>query len=181
MKIIIKLFIIVFVSIFSVAAVKAQTPFSTDSHVLHGGLGLGGYGGNFGLGIGVNSSPILNVTYDQGIIDNFGIGNLGVGGGIAAKFYAVNNSNVGWTRIFLSGRATYHFDFVNSDSFDFYAGVMTGFYFESSNDDSVYSPNSDLFGGPIAGINYWLTPTFGIYGETGFGFGFLNGGVSYQF
>lgn len=181
MKNFIKLFVIFFLSFLSIDAIKAQTSFSTDSHVLHGGLGLRSYGGNFGLNTSVNSFPILSVTYDQGIIDNLGIGNLGVGGGIGMKFYSANGLNANWTRIFLGARGTYHFDFVNSESFDFYVGGMAGFYFETTNNKDVYNTNSRSFGGPIAGINYWITPTVGIYGEAGFGFGFLNGGVSYRF
>lgn len=181
MKILIQLSALVLISFISIDTVKAQTPFSTDSHVLHGGLGLRSYGGNFGLNTSVSSLPILTVSYDQGIFDNLGIGNLGVGGGIGMKFYSANSLNTNWTRIFLGARGTYHFDFVNSDDFDFYVGAVAGFYFETTNNSDNFNTTSGTFGGPMAGINYWITPTFGIYGEAGFGFGFLNGGVSYQF
>ncbi|MFT4972320.1 MAG: hypothetical protein ACI9JY_001524, partial [Saprospiraceae bacterium] len=174
MKIPIELFAIFFLFFLSINVVKAQSPFSTDAHVVHGGLGLRSYGGNFGLNTNVNSLPILSVSYDQGIIDNLGIGNLGVGAGMGIKFYSANGLNTNWTRIFFGARGTYHFDFVNSDSFDFYAGAVAGFYFETTNNKDAYNTTSGSFGGPIAGINYWITPTFGLYGEAGFGFGFLN-------
>lgn len=175
-----KLFAIALIVSCSFNSAQAQTPFSTESHVIHGGLGIGGYGIGTGFLTGVSSTPILSVTYDQGIIDDLGIGNLGVGGGLGLKYYNFKNSDVSLTRMFIGARGTYHFDFVNSENFDFYAGAMIGVDFYTSNVDG-FEGNSRLFGGPLAGINYWFKPGFGVYAEAGYALGILNGGVAFNF
>ena len=158
---------------------QAQTPFSKESHVLHGGFGLGGWTDDVD-GFGVNSSPIISVSYDQGLIDNLGIGNLGIGGAFGIKRYEFDNSDGSWSRAFLGARGTYHFDFVNSDKLDFYAGVNAGFLFHTNSTDNVESEVIPYVG-PIAGINYWLTSFFGLYAEAGYGLGYINGGVALNF
>jgi len=174
-----KLFAIVLIFSCSLNSAQAQTPFSTDSHVLHGGFGLGGYG--IGFGNGISSTPILTVTYDQGIVDDLGIGNLGIGGGFGIKYYNFDNIDASLTRMFVGARGTYHFDFVNSETFDFYAGVMIGADFYTSNIDGFEPSSSGLFGGPLAGINYWFKPNIGVYAEAGYALGILNGGIAFNF
>lgn len=175
-----KFFTIALIFNCSLNSAQAQTPFSTDSHVVHAGFGLGGYGYSTGFGLGISSTPIISVTYDQGIIDDLGIGNLGIGGGMGVKFYSVDNTDFDFTRVFIGARGTYHFDFVNSETFDFYAGVMIGASFYT-NDNSNFENGTDIFAGPLAGINYWFKPNIGVYAEAGYGLGILNGGIAFNF
>jgi hypothetical protein len=80
-------------------------------------------------------------------------------------------------------RAAYHWDEVNTDEFDLYAGVMAGLRFQSysySTDYSgpLYSGERNIsdrsssihqVGGLFAGARYYLKPAVGLYGELHFG------------
>lgn len=155
---------------------EAQTPFTKESKIVHTGIGLGGYDIDLFTG---SASPLITVSYDQGLIDDLGIGNLGIGGAVGAKFY--NFGSTTYNRIFIAARGTYHFHFVNSENLDFYAGVTVGGTFYTGDRDTVFGFNGGPFGGPFAGINYWFSPNFGVYAEAGYAYGFINGGASFGF
>jgi len=178
-----KLFAICLLIGFSIQNAAAQTPFSKDSHVYRFGMGVGGDSDGIScIAINCNrrSSPIFSFTYDQGLWDDVGIGNIGVGGGVGIRLHSDDFFNESYSRIFVGARGTYHFDFVNSDQLDFYAGAMMGLIFFGGNPDSV-NGGVNSFIGPIAGINYWVSSTFGVYAEIGTGIGFVNGGVAFNF
>lgn len=164
----------------SIDSAKAQTPFTKESKIIHAGFGLGGYG----FGSCYSSLPVVNFSYDQGLIDGLGIGNLGVGGIIGVKRYTYDcfGTNFSLNRIFIGARGHYHFDFVNSEQFDFYVGAQAGVFFWTGDRDSNFgSYGTSLLPGAFAGINYWFTPNIGIYGEAGYGLGLLNGGLAISF
>ncbi len=157
--------------------VDAQTPFTKGSGVVHAGIGLGGYGYSV-----YNAWPALIGSYDHGIIDDLGIGNLGVGGMVGLKHYSYEfDDSYSFNRIFLGARGTYHFHFVNSDKLDFYAGAMAGVFFYTGDFYTGTSYSTGVYPGLFAGINYWFSPAFGVWAEAGYGVGFLSGGVSFGF
>jgi hypothetical protein len=157
---------------------EAQTPFTKGSGVIHAGLGLVPYGGYY------NNFPLAFLgSYDHGIVDDLGIGNLGIGGmfGITPDNNTFLGDDYNFTRISILARGTYHFHFVGSEVFDFYAGVVAGARFYVS--DNGYTGNDyfPLDAGPFAGINYWFSPSFGVWSEVGYGVAWLRGGLSFGF
>ncbi|MCB0519952.1 MAG: hypothetical protein H6577_20340 [Lewinellaceae bacterium] len=165
------------IGLLTASVTDAQTPFTQGSNVIHAGFGLGGYGYSV-----YNAWPAGIVSYDRGIVDDLGIGNLGIGGVVALKHYSYKDLD-GFTfnRVFVGARGTYHFHFVNSDKLDFYGGVMAGafFYFGDFYGSTTY--NSGPFGSALAGINYWFTPGIGVWAEAGYGIGLISGGISFGF
>lgn len=161
---------------------SGQDLFNKESHVVHGGIGLGG----FGFGTCYTQSPIINVSYDQGIFDELGIGNLGIGGAAGIKHYSWNcsygNDNWSWNRIYLGARATYHFYFLNEEKLDLYSGVSLGAFIWTGDTDSPYGSYAPVLApGLFGGGNYWWKPNVGVYAEVGYGLGFLNTGVAIKF
>ena len=176
-----KLFAVCLIFGATATSLSAQSPFTKESHVIHLGLGLGGYSFS-----GYSSTPVFSVAYDQGIIDDLGIGNLGIGGAIGVKHYtykpSFSDTKYSYNRIFIGARAHYHFHFVNSDNFDFYAGVMAGaFFWTGDTDFGGLGYSTSVSPGAFAGINYFFNDTFGVYAEAGYGLGLLNGGLSINF
>ncbi len=166
-----------FFGLLATNTVDAQTPFTKGSGVLHAGIGLVPYGGYY------NNFPLAFLgSYDHGLIDDLGIGNLGIGGmiGVTPDNYDALGTDYNYTRVSILARGTYHFHFVQSDVFDFYAGVVAGARFYTS--DTGYNGNYfPLDAGAFAGINYWFSPAFGVWAEAGSGVSWLKGGVSFGF
>ena len=154
------------------------SPFTSSSNVVHIGLGLGDPDTYAPSG----ATPFIGVSYDRGIIDDLGIGNLGVGGMVGVKHFWDDNLDGNWQRILIAGRGTYHFNFVNSYNFDFYVGGMLGFFLWSGETEIIgENTNVNSSFGAFAGIHYYFSENFGIYGEAGYGLGFLNGGIAFNF
>lgn len=171
-----KLTVLLFVCFTFSNTISAQSPFVGDSKVVHLGAAIGAY--DIDVTGSLSSTPIFSVAYDHGIIEGLGIGTLAIGGIAGIKRYSAGNSN--WNRAFLFARATYHFDFVNSEVLDLYAGAMAGTVFFVGGTDGLTSSSTQVSPGAFAGINYYFTPSFGVFAEAGFGFGLLHGGVAFN-
>ncbi len=177
--------IILFVTFFVLYAqtkASAQDLFTKESHVLHGGVGFGG----FGVGNCYAPLPVVSFSYDQGILHDLFFGNLGVGGAVALKHYNWNcnygNTHWRWNRIYIGARATYHFHFLNEEHLDLYAGASAGAFIWTGDTDSPYgSYGPALAPGLFGGGNYWLKPNIGVYAEVGYGLGIVNTGIAINF
>ncbi len=154
----------------------AQSPFSTQSHIFHLGFGFGDKDE-----FPANATPSLGISYEQGAIDNLGIGNLGLGGLLGVKYFYGDDLSSNLTRMLVAGKATYHFNFVNSYKFDFYLGALGGMYFWLTDATEISNSKTDFDFGAYAGIRYFFSDRFGVYLEAGYGLGFLNGGVAVNF
>lgn len=166
---------VVFVFVLSVMA-SAQSPFSTQSHVIHFGVGFGEKDE-----FAADATPFVGLSYEQGLVDDLGIGNLAVGGLVGAKYFYGNNLDNNLTRMLVAGKVTYHFNFVNSYNFDFYVGGLGGLFFWLSNPEEISNAKTDFDFGAFAGIHYFFSDRFGIYCEAGYGLGFINGGLAINF
>ena len=164
--------------------VHAQ-PFKQKDKVLNLGIGIGTgiySGGAYSMRI-----PPITASFELGVSDKLGIGYIGAGGlvGIAGSKYEVTIIDTyGWkyTYIIIGGRAAYHFDLV--DDLDIYAGLMAGVRITTTKEigNPTGSPESTGYAHyEFVGIRYYVTSSFALMAELGYGISYLNLGIAYKF
>ncbi len=146
--------------------------------MLHVGFGLGGisYGG-------VTNLPSVAISYDQALKSDLGPGHLSVGGIFGYKVstgkdFGIRNT---YTNTFIGARCLYHWDRVNSDKWDLYAGVVLAarLYRYSTDNELISNVNSFfIFPGTVIGGHYFFTKRLAVFGELGYSVGYFNAGVS---
>lgn len=178
MKTVFKTFVFILCTAFALSNLQAQTPMTKGVKVVQGGIGLGGWSGTY-----TSQTPILSGTFMMGVRDDLGPGNLSVGGSIGYKHAAWNAWSYNYT--FISGRAAYHPHFINSDKIDVYGGLSLGIYhlnWDAGNSEYVNDLSAtDVAWSLFVGGRYMFTENLGAYAELGYGLGWLNLGVAYQF
>jgi hypothetical protein len=181
----------IFLFLFGVWSIYAQgQSFSKGDHHLHAGIGL--------INFYYNSSylgllPPVNASYEVGIVDLEEVGVIGAGPFVGfstarSKKYDYGAGEYWWryTYLTLGARGAWHFDILNDDRFDTYAGLMVGYtitnysYFDTGSGGSNIDPldtsgflNRSLF----AGCRYKASDAIRLYGEVGWGFTLLNIGI----
>jgi len=102
------------------AASTAQAQvFSKGTGHLNLGVGVGGYLSYAYFG-DFNSTPTIFISYDHGIVDNLGPGNVGIGGFVGYKSssytysYGAFTDKGTWTDIVIGARGNYHYILENS-------------------------------------------------------------------
>ena len=182
MKNLINFFALAFVLILSGASQLQAQKLAKGDAVIQGGIGLG----NATTAYTTSETPYLMVSYEQGIKDNFGKGNLSVGGTIGYKSGRYSFLDSGWNYSYMvfAGRASWHPHFVKSQKLDAYTGLTLGLDIISANATSgEYS--ADISGAGLAlgvhlGVRYDISENWGAWAELGYGFGILNVGVAYK-
>ncbi len=162
---------------------QAQTMVKGES-VATLGIGLGAWTTAFTT----SETPLIIAGYETGIKDNFGPGNLSVGGNIAYKSgnYSFWDSKWSYTYVAVVGRASWHPHFLQSDTWDVYTGLSLGYYFIGTG-----SSTTDLDDGGIGvgglefathvGARYNFSENWGAFAELGFGLGVIKVGAAYKF
>lgn len=175
--------------------------FNESTHLINLGIGIGG--GSYYSAVGYDSysrSPALSITYEQPWSQKLGPGFLGVGGYLgyqnahyrnnhytSANYYYEHN----WNYMMLAGRAAYHWDVLNSEKAEVYAGAIIGLRIQSYN-YVTNNPNSNgdtrLNEGNVypifsafAGARWYFAKNVAFYGEVGSGISYLTGGLSFKF
>ena len=175
-----------FTFVFTHHSLNAQTPMTKGLNVAQIGVGLGGWT----TGYTTSETPVIVLTYEKGIKDNFGAGNLSIGGSIGYKSGRIGGfdfaaSDWNYTYMAFVGRASWHPHFVRSEKLDLYTGMSLGYYLITSDYESVYGDFDFSTGGVELGIHiggrYNFSEQFGAFAELGFGLGVLNVGVAYTF
>lgn len=161
--------------------------FKKGDKVINLGIGVGspvGYGGGIPW-------PALSISYEQGIINDLGPGNLGVGAFFGLQYTSYNYGLSGskyksnWTDVFFGGRAAYHYNFNLDKKFDPYAGVLIGGRIQSYTDNS--NIKNDNYGGffpwvgLFVGARYQFVNSLGCFAEMGRGVNFLTFGIDLKF
>jgi hypothetical protein len=177
--------------------------FDESTHIINVGIGVGsGYyykrvGGKY------SSSPAISLSYEQPWPQRLGPGYLGVGAylGFQTSHYRYdykhpswwNNNNYyyeeRWNHYIVTGRAAYHWDVLNSEKAEVYAGVIIGARFRTYsytdndpdydyyNNGSAVSPAYSVF----AGARYYFGKNIGVYAEVGYGISYGTVGLSIKF
>ena len=156
---------------------------SEGTSIVRAGIGLGSSTYDYTT----SETPLILLTYEQGIKDDFLAGNISVGGTIGYKSGKYSYLDFGWnyTYFTVAGRANWHPDFIKSDKWDAYASLLLGMEFinVSSNVGAIgaETSGSSLLFGTMLGVRYDINENWGAWAELGFGLGLLDVGVSYKF
>lgn len=175
-------------------ATHAETPFHKGTHTFGLGFGVGVDYDYYG---DLSSPPALVLTYDQGVKDHLGPGNLGIGGILAVKSsvykYGYGGYKAIWRNYIMGVRGTYHLTLLadKNNKFDPYGGVLAGFRM-TTYDDTYYNANPSTFDpynynnvypvvGAFVGAKYNFAKKFGAWAEAGYDISFFKMGLCISF
>ncbi len=183
--------------------------FDESTHILNLGVGFGGvnyYSGYRGYGYRYKVSPAFSLSYEQAYPKKLGPGYLGLGAylgfqrssstynyfyndhGYKGDYYYKHS----WSNYMVAARGAYHFDFLNSEKAELYAGLLVGlriqtYHYESDNPDPKYYnyrytgsnvfPTYSLF----VGGRWYFVPKVALFAEVGYGISYLTAGLSFKF
>lgn len=178
-----------------VAALFATTSLTSTAQVYEEGSKILNVG--FGLGSTITGSgfkstiPPIGASFEYGIKEKISVGGY-VGYAGASYEQATFGGTWKWnySYIIVGARGSYHFDFLDTDKFDPYVGVMLGYNAASVKvekpagytgpDITAASAGGIIYGGH-AGIRYLFTEKIGAFAELGYGIAFLQLGVTAKF
>lgn len=182
-----KLLFTICISILLIGTSQGQDlAYQKGDHLLNAGFGLGYY--NYGLGLGRSFSlPAVEANLELGIHEYIGVGPY-------VGFVSWNYSTTGFDGDFsiftLGARGSFHYSALleelldtdlGSDELDLYVAFILGAEFESYTGDfeGINSDQTRVFIGPVLGLRYYLSNSFGLYAEGGRGsFSLLKLGVT---
>jgi hypothetical protein len=165
--------------------------FTKENWVANLGFGFGWYS----YGYSVSSIPAISLSVEKGVwdIEDFGVISLGgTAGWKYAKYdwsYLNYSYDWTWTDFIVAARGAIHPDFIENEKADLYGGLALGLRFETykyysgspSGDPLKYTDNST---NPLIAIfvggRYYFSDHFGVFGELGYGLGYLTIGASYK-
>ncbi|NPA44320.1 MAG: hypothetical protein GXO49_02190 [Chlorobi bacterium] len=151
--------------IFATYSVNAQNLFEKGDIAVNLGFLVGDVTTDF--------TPGINASVEYGAFpvgDGFGVVSLGAG--LDVGFYSGYYNDYVYARP--SVRGAFHLGILNTEKFDVYAGVMSGY--------TTGYPVNDLFMDDFIGGRMMLSDGFGIYAEVGFiSASNLRGGVFFKF
>ncbi|MCG8327158.1 MAG: porin family protein [Chitinophagales bacterium] len=180
-----QLFFFAFIlSITSIGNIASAQSMEQGQSIAQIGIGIGGWTTTYTS----SQTPLFIATYETGIVNDLGPGNLSIGGTVAFKSgtYSYWNDNWGYNYTALAVRANYHPDFIQAENWDFYGGLSLGYYRVAVNTNRVDLNGIDFASSGIAlagqiGARYQFHDNFGAWAELGYGLGALNVGLSYKF
>ncbi|MCF7858555.1 MAG: hypothetical protein K9N07_04435 [Candidatus Cloacimonetes bacterium] len=158
--------------------------FQPGEKIVQAGLGFGMMGVYGDVVI-----PPLSVSIDIAKeIEGFPISFGGIIGLAKSEYDWYYRDDYKWTYTYflLGGRAAYHLK-LKSEKIDPYGGLMLGYNIVSYKEplgwvstNSYSGGSSYLMYGFYAGARYFINPKMAVYVELGYGFGYLNLGISYK-
>ena len=150
--------------------------------IVQAGIGLGGWTTAYTT----SETPLLSATFEKGIKDDFGPGNLSIGGTIAYKSGRSNGLGYHWNYNYtaIAGRATWHPHFINSEKWNVYTGLSLGLHRAAVQSDftdfDLAVSETSLVLAAYVGARYYFNENWAAYTELGYGLGALNIGVAYK-
>jgi hypothetical protein len=182
-----KFLLIIFAFFFltiSQSTVKAQH-FQDGDFVANLGLGFGWYG----YGYGTTSFPAIILSMEKGVTEVQNVGPLSIGGVVTYKHANYNYTSVydwTWNDIVVAVRGALYYDLFKVEKLDTYGAAALGLRFESWNhyDFAGVKASNTYTHGLLAlylGARYHFSDRFGAFAEVGYGYGYLNLGLSYKF
>lgn len=155
----------------------------------------------FGVGYGLLNSygditiPPVSFTLDYGSTADLSVGGYvgystsrdvlfpsGSYGGLITEDTGIN-----YTYLIFGGRLCYHFD-TGDKNLDGYIGAMLGYNAVSASSFGLSSlggidlsakGSALIYGGQLGG-RYFLSPNVALFGEVGYGIGYVTGGISFR-
>lgn len=166
------------ITICTTTAVMAQE-FEVGTNVVNAGVGFGGYyGRNYSTS---SQSPLFSASYERGIWEVPGPGVVSLGGYFGRKTFKYNsvNSDYNWSYNIIGVRGAYHYNGLEVEHLDVYAGIMASFniYTGDTYNDYASRPSATAF----IGGRWFFADNFAVYAEGGYGVAFLTVGASFRF
>jgi hypothetical protein len=171
--------------IVSQSTVKAQA-FKNGDMVGNLGLGFGWYGYSY-FGAGVTSLPAISLSLEKGIKEISSInGVFSLGGifGVKHASWSYSGSNGSYNDIIIAARGAIHADLFKITKLDTYAGLAVGARIHNEKFPYSNYVNDNYTNGLFAiyfGGRYYFNDEFAVFGELGYGLGYLTLGLSYKF
>ena len=153
--------------------------FQPGEKIIQGGLGFGMMGLSGDIVIPPISFSVDIAKEIEGFPISFG-GLLGIAKSEYDWGYLYDNWS--YTYFVLGARAAYHLK-LESPKIDPYGGLMLGYNIVTFSGSEIYghsAASSYLMYGFYGGARYFFNPKMAVYAELGYGFGYLNLGISYK-
>lgn len=166
--------------------------FYKNLQVVNMGLGIGGhytYYSSFS-----SSSPAIGVSYEKGIINDWGPGTVGIGAYIGTKSHRYQGEtsdgrlDYKWTNTIIGARGTYHYNPFDIRELDLYGGLGLSYHLTTIKDRSDYNSPRSLRNSPdyidlslFLGGRYYFNEDWAGFLELGYGISSITIGASYQF
>jgi hypothetical protein len=178
--------------------------FTENTKILNTGIGAGsGYYASYrGAGYAYKSSPAFSISYEQALPKKLGPGYLGIGAYLGYQSSSSRNNTAyysgnyyyyehKWRSFLVAARAAYHFDFLNWERAELYAGVIAGvriqtYKYDTNNPD----PNKDFYRlnqgsaypaySLFAGARWYFVQNIGVFAELGYGISYGTVGFSFK-
>jgi hypothetical protein len=161
-----KIFAVLLVMTFAFSQLSAQQPsFNKGDKVLGLSVGFPLLHGNHMV------VPPVIASFEVGIVD--GIlkkASIGIGGyvGFSSSKWVTDKN---YFNFHFGVKGAFHYPFV--DKLDTYAGIITGY--------SVGAPGYGFDGGAFVGLRYYLSDSFALMAEAGYGVTFCQAGMAFKF
>ncbi|MCP4137871.1 MAG: hypothetical protein GY754_43315 [bacterium] len=193
-KILYLLAILSFAALFAVQGfakpkqISFSPAFKDGDMLIHAGVGFGLHG-TVDNQSDISIPPLIG-AFDMAVaISNLQLP-FSFGGCVGYARYTYTNTaddtELTYSYVLIGGRILFHFNLLSKA--DIYAGLLIGANLVSFNasgtNSSTYSnvKAKDYFmHGEFVGIRYFFTKNFGVYGEMGYTFGYINGGIAIKF
>lgn len=182
--------------------------YDENTHLITLGVGIGRayYKFNHLYGYSSGRTPVFLLGYEQPLRNKVGPGYIGVGGLFAYQnaherydydYWYKNESHRyynrhNWDYYVIMGRASYHWDGLNSGKAEIYGGAEIGvrinsYRYTTTNQDPDYrrdewsEGSADPAAAVFAGARWYFVPNVALYGEVATGVSFLSGGLTIKF
>ncbi len=159
--------------------------FQPGEKIVQAGLGFGMMGLYGDIVIPPISFSVDIAKEIEGFPISFG-GLIGIAKSEYDYGWYTNDYKWTYTYIVLGARAAYHLK-LESPKIDPYGGIMLGYNIVSFDEPSGWDPSYNYSGGDsylmygfYGGARYFFNPKMAVYAELGYGFGYLNLGISYK-
>lgn len=161
----------------------------SDVNIFGAGISLGWYGHGF-YGSRSISIPPLSAYYEMGVHEYITAGPFV---GFNRWSYRYSNSRYSWTYIHAGLRGSFHYSGIlnemldgdiDESKLDLYVTLMSGLQLQTytTNEpflEGLYDNRVRFFLGPVAGLRYNFSESFGVFAEGGYGsLGALTLGIS---
>jgi hypothetical protein len=164
---------IILLSVFVVAffAAKAQNPVFVK--------------GDKVVNLGIDNYATISASGEYGILDGIADkGSVGVGAFVGYGFRILGSKYYNYSHALAGVRGVFHYPFI--DKLDTYGGLGIGLKYTHWSWDKSYwgysaSDNSvGLSSGFFIGARYYLNEKLAVFGEAGYGLGYLTAGVAFK-
>lgn len=143
---------------------------------------------NVGIGTGMAGIygdadfPPISVGFQYGFHEKFSIGGIF---GYSASTYGWTDWEWTYSYLVIGARGEYHFTDVEAENLDLYGGLTLAYNIVSVDEPAGYqtwwgysAETSYLLYGFHAGARYLFSPNIGIFGELGYGLGYVTVGLN---